>query len=286
MPPRATWKGHLKLSLVTIAVRVYNATSSTGRITLNQLHKGCHHRLRQQMVCPAHGNVDRSEIVKGYQYEKDRYVVIDQSDLERIQLETTKAIEIIQFIDPSELEPIYLDAPYYLAPDGPVAEESFRVIREAMGKAGKVGIGRFIIGGREHIVALQVQDRGLVLTTLRSAEEVRSAGPYFEEIPNGEVEKSQLKLAEQLVESMTAPLDTARFKDRYQEALLEIVKAKIEGTEPVIVQASEPDKAFNFMEALRASVAEGTAAKATVKAPRKKPPAKSVRPAARKRKKA
>ena len=167
MPPRATWKGHLKLSLVTIAVRVYNATSSAGRIMLNQLHKDCNCRLKQQMVCPIHGNVERGDIVKGYEYEKDRYVVIDPEDLERVQVETTKAIEITSFVDPGELDPIYLNAPYYLAPDGPVAEGAFRVIREAMLKTGKVGIGRFVIGGREHFVALDVKDRGLVMTTLR-----------------------------------------------------------------------------------------------------------------------
>ena len=285
MPPRATWKGHLKVSLVAIPVRAYNATTSAGRINLNQLHKDCNSRLRQQMVCPIHGNVDRADIVKGYEYEKDRYVIIDPEDLERIQVETTKAIEIISFVDPAELEPLYLNAPYYLGPDGPVAEEAFRVIREAMRRAGKVGIGRFVIGGREHRVVLEVKDRGLLMTTLRGAEEVRDPSGYFDDIRNGEVDKGQLKLAADLIKSMTAALETSELKDRYQEALLGVVKAKVEGTEPAVVEAAKVDRSFNFMAALKASIGEPPAKRAGKKAPRKKPPAKSVKSATKKKRK-
>ena len=286
MPPRATWKGHLKLSLVTIAVRAYNATTSASRITLKQLHKGCNGRLRQQMVCPIHGNVDRADIARGYEHEKDRYVIIEADELTRIQAQTTKAIEVTQFVDPSELQPIYLNAPYYLAPDGPVAEEAYRVIREAMRSSGKVGIGRFVIAGREHTVALQVRDRGLLMTTLRAAEEVRNPHTYFEEIKNGNVDKSQLKLATDLIKHLSGTLDTAEFKDRYQEALLGIVKARIEGSEPAFVDAVDEERTFNFMEALKESV-KGKPARAAgaKKAPRKKPPAKSVRPTTKKKRK-
>ncbi len=286
MPPRATWKGHLKLSLVTIAVRAYNATTSASRITLKQLHKGCNSRLRQQMVCPIHGNVDRADIAKGYEHEKDRYVIIEADELTRIQAQTTKAIEVTQFVDPSELQPIYLNAPYFLAPDGPVAEEAYRVIREAMRNSGKVGIGRFVIAGREHTVALEVRDRGLLMTTLRATEEVRNPHTYFEEITNGKVDKSQLKLATDLIKNLSGTLDTTEFKDRYQEALLGIVKARIEGSEPAFVDAVAEDRTFNFMEALKASV-KGKPARAAgaKKAPRKKPPAKSVRPTTKKKRK-
>lgn len=284
MPPRANWKGHLKLSLVAIPVRVFNATSSAERISLNQLHKGCNSRLRQQMVCPIHGNVGREDIVKGYEYEKDRYVIIDPEEIEKIQVATTKAIEITQFVDPGELDPMLLDAPYYVAPDGPVAEEAFRVVREAIRKSGLVGIGRYVIGGREHQVAIQVKDRGLLMTTLRAASEVRNAAPYFEEIRNGEVDKGQLKLAADLIRNMSSSLDTAEITDRYQTALLGVVKAKIAGTAPSIVEAVEVDRTFNFMDALKASI-EGAAPKAAAAKKAKKPPAKSVEPAAKKKRK-
>jgi DNA end-binding protein Ku len=278
MPPRATWKGHLKLSLVSFGVRVYNATTSSGRITLNQLHKDCHQRLKQKMVCPEHGDVDRDEIVKGYEFEKGRYVVVDEEDLQKVRLETTKTIDVVQFIDRDELKPIYLDAPYYLAPDGPVAEEAFRVIRTALEKSNKIGIGQFVLGGREHVVAIEVEGRGLRMTTLRSDAEVRSAEPYFEEIANGEVDGNQLKLAQQLIDASAEPLDTSRFRDRYQEALLAVIKAKVEGKEPAIVEEEHAPAGFSFMKALEESLAAAGTKK-------KKAPAASVRKTAQKSKK-
>ena len=288
MPPRANWKGHLKLSLVAIPVRVYNATSSAGKITLNQLHKDCNSRLKQQMICPIHGSVERAEITKGYEYEKDRYVIIETEEIERIQMATTKAIEITQFVDPDELEPIYLSAPYYVAPDGPIAEEAFRVVCEAIRKSGKVGIGHYVIAGREHLVALEVKDRGLLMTTLRAATEVRKPHTYFEEIQEGKIDKSKLKLASDLIKSMTGPLVTGEIRDRYQEALLGVVKAKIEGTEPAVVESVEVESGFNFMDALKASIdkAPRKAATGKKKVIRKKPPAKSVGAKKTRRKKA
>lgn len=271
MPPRASWKGQIKISLVSIPVCLYNAVSSSSRISMNQLHKGCHRRLKQQMLCPEHGAVERGEIVKGYEYEKDRYVIVEDADLDSIKLETTRTIELVQFIDESELDPLFLDAPYFVAPDGPVADEAFRVVLEALRRSGKVGIGRVVMHNREYTVAVKVQDRGLLLTTLRSADEVRHAEPYFEGIRSGEIPKDQLALAEQLIASKTSAFNPAEFRDRYQDALLDMIKAKIEGTPPVIVQEDEVGQVINLMEALKASLAEST---------RKKPPAASVKPSA------
>lgn len=276
MPPRASWKGQLKLSLVSVPVCLYNAISSTTRVSMNQLHKDCNRRLKQQMTCPEHGPVERGDIVKGYEYEKDRYVIFQESDFDAIKLETSKSIEIIQFVDDDELDPIYLESPYFVGPDGPVAEEAFRVIREAMKKSGKVAIGRVIMNNREHAVALQVEDRGFKMTTLRAADEVRGAAPYFEGIRNGDVAKDQLALAEQLIESKSAPLDLAQFRDRYQDALLGLIKSKIEGSEPVIPPEAEAGQVINLMEALKQSVAQ---------AAQKKPPAGSVKQAASKARK-
>jgi DNA end-binding protein Ku len=168
-----------------------------------------------------------------------------------------------------------LESPYYVAPDGPVAEEAFRVIREAMQAKNRVAIGRVVMAGREQIVALQVRDKGFVLTTLRYAAEVRSAAPYFEDIKNGQVDKAQRQLAEQLIDGLAAPFDPQLFNDRYQDALMEVIKAKIEGTEPVVAPEAEVGKVINLMEALKQSVAAAP----------KKPPAKTIQKEVKKAKK-
>jgi len=250
------WSGYLKLSLVTIPVRMYNAISSTSRVALNQLHKDCNRRVRQQLVCPEHGKLEREDIVKGYEYEEDKYVVIDQADLEKVKLETSKSIDLIQFVTVDEVDPVFFDKSYYVAPDGPIAEDAFRVVREAMRKANKMAIGQVVIAGREHIIALRVKDRGFALSTLHYASEIRQAAPYFEGIRNGEVDKNQLALASQLVENNTAPFNPAQFTDRYEEALLEIIKAKAAGSEPIIVQEVELGKVIDLMSALKQSLAQ------------------------------
>jgi len=267
MPPRASWTGHLRCSLVSLPVRIYNAVTSSNKISFNQLHSKTHRRLKQQMVEPELGPVDRTDIVKGYEYEKERYVIIDDADLEKVRLETTRIIDLVQFIETEELDPLYLDNPYYVAPDGPVAEEAFRVIREAMKKKDCIGIGRVVMSGREHIVAMRVRDRGFMLTTLRYASEVRGASGYFEDIKNGEVSKAQLQLAEQLIDGMTSAFDPSQFNDRYQDAMMEVIKAKIEGAEPVVAQEVEVGKVINLMDALKQSIAAAP----------KKPPAKSLK---------
>ena len=269
MAPRASWTGYLRLSLVTIPVRLYNAVSSTSKVSLNQLHKDCNVRLRQQMVCPEHGKVEKEDIVKGYEFEKDRYVVVDEADLQKIKLETTKTIDLIQFVDATEVDSIYFDTPYYVAPDGPVAEEGFRILREAMRLANKIAIGQVVISNREHMVAIQPQDKGLVLNTLHYAEEVRNAASYFEDIKTAEVQKPQLDLAQQLVNSLAGSFEPAKFKDRYQDALLEVIKAKVAGSEPVIAQKAEMGKVINLMDALKQSLAQSIS--------QKKPPAASVK---------
>jgi DNA end-binding protein Ku len=277
MAPRASWTGYLRLSLVTIPVRLYNAISSTNKVSLNQLHKACNLRLRQQMVCPEHGKVEKEDIVKGYEFEKDRYVVVDEADLEKIRLETTKTIELTQFVDANELDPIYFNTPYYVAPDGPVAEEGFRIVREAMHQANKVAIGQVVISSKEQVVALKVQEKGLILNTLHYAEEIRNSATYFEEIKNGNVDKNQLALAEQLVNSYTVAFDPSKFTDRYQNSLLEVIKGKIAGSEPVVAQRAEVGKVINLMDALKQSLAQSGV--------QKKPPAASVKTVVQKQKK-
>jgi DNA end-binding protein Ku len=256
MALRATWSGYLKLSLVTIPVRMYNAISSTSRVALNQLHKNCNHRVRQQLICPEHGKLEREDIVKGYEYEEDKYVVIDEADLEKVKLETNKTIDLVQFVKVDEVDPIFFDKSYYVAPDGPMAEDAFRVVREAMRRANKMAIGQVVIAGREHLIALRVQDRGFALSTLHYSSEIRQATPYFEGIRNGEVDKNQLALATQLVENNTAAFDPAQFTNRYEDALLEVIKAKVAGSEPVVVQQVEAGKIIDLMSALKQSLAQ------------------------------
>jgi len=252
---------------------MYNAISSTSRVSLSQLHKNCQHRVRQQLVCPEHGKLEREDIVKGYEYEKDKYVVIDESDLQKIKLETNKTIDLIQFVKPDEVDPMFFDKTYYMTPDGPMAEDAFRVVREAMRKANKMAIGRVVMLGKEHLIALRVQDKGFTLSTLHYASEIRQAAPYFEEIRNGEVDKDQLALATQLVENNTAAFNPGQFTDRYEEALLEVIKAKIAGSEPVVVQQVEAGKIIDLMSALKQSLAQTKPQKAVKKPVIGTPPA-------------
>ena len=279
MPPRAMWTGQLRLSLVSFGVRMYAATESSKRVAMNQLHKDCHQRVRNQLQCPVHGAINREDIVKGYAYEKDAYIVIGQEDLEAIRLESTKTIDLVQFVDPDEIDALYFNSPYFIGPDGPVAEEAFRVIREAMRRTGKVGIGKLVLQGREHIVALSVNGKGFLMTTLRYASEVRNGEEIFRDITDGEIDEEQLTLAESIMQSKAAAFDPAKFRDQYQEAFFEVVKAKMDGEKPVFVEDEDAAVAFNFMEALKESVAKvekGGGKKTTKKKTKKKPPAKSV----------
>jgi len=260
---------------------MYNAISSTSRVSLSQLHKNCQHRVRQQLICPEHGKLEREDIVKGYEYEKDKYVVIDESDLQKIKLETNKTIDLIQFVKADEVDPMFFDKSYYMTPDGPMAEDALRVVREAMRKANKMAIGRVVMLGKEHLIALRVQDKGFTLSTLHYASEIRQAAPYFEEIRNGEVDKDQLALATLLVENNTAAFDPGQFTDRYEEALLEVIKAKIAGSEPVVVQQVEAGKIIDLMSALKQSLAQTKPQKAVKKPVIGTPPVSAGEPAQR-----
>jgi DNA end-binding protein Ku len=273
MAPRTTWKGHLKLSLVSCPVRLYNATSRSERVSFNLLHKETHNRIQMFPHDPELGKVDRADLVKGYEYEKDQYVILDEADFDKIEIESTKTIAIEKFVDESALDPIYFDSPYYLAPDGPVAEETFRVLQEAMKRKKKVALSRIVLSGRERLIAITVRDKGFVVMTLRSANEVRQSTPYFEDIGDAKPEKEMLELAGQLIDQKTGPFDPSDFNDRYNEAVIELVKAKVKGKAPVIAKAPERGKVINLMDALKRSLdGDGTA---------QKPPAKSRgRPAA------
>lgn len=294
--PRAMWKGQLRLSLVTFGVRLYAATESSSRVSMNQLHKGCHQRLKNQTVCPVHGPVGRDEIVKGYEYEKDTYVIIDQEDLDALRLESNKVIELVQFVDEGEIDEQFVDSPYFLGPDGPVAEEGFRVIREALKKSKKVGLGKVVLFSRERLVAIRPQGKGLLLTTLRYADELRDGRAYFEDVGNGQVDTEQVELAQEIIKRKAKKFDPSAFEDRYREAFFEMVKQKAKGEKPVVVEEEETPSSYNFMEALKRSVDEAesgggatpkkkTSSKAASKKKKvaKKPAAKSVSSSSKKK---
>ena len=292
MAPRAYWTGNLKISLVTFGIRLYNAVTESEKIRLNQLHKDCNSRIKMPTTCPIHGQVDRSEIVKGYEFEKDKYVVIEQEELDKIKLRSEKTIELTKFVPADSIVDVYLDGSYYVAPDGPVAEEPFRVVREALDKTGTAGIGKLTLAGRERPVLIRAGDKGFTLNTLYAANEVREAAPYFEEIKNGTINKEYMQLATTLIKGKLGEFDPSEFHDTYQDALTELVKSKIAGEAPVIVQEEELPATFNFAEALKQSL-EGvgkpaasskSAAASKPAAGAKKPPAKSEPAAAKKQK--
>ena len=269
MAGRASWKGYLKLSLVSCPVKLYPATSaSAAKISFNLLHKDTLNRVQQKYHDPELGEIERADLVKGYQFEKDRYVVVTNDELEQIEIESSKTVDIDGFVNKSEIDPIYLDSTYYLAPDGPVAEETFSVILEAMKREHKVAMARIVLSGRERLVAIEPIEDGFRLMTMRSAKEVREPSSILEKL-KAKYSDDMLKMAEQIIEQKEIKFAPEAFEDRYEEALLTLVKSKISGGQPVIAKAPERGNVVNLMDALRRSIEE-----------ERRPPARSLGKAA------
>ncbi|HEY1929689.1 MAG TPA: Ku protein, partial [Caulobacteraceae bacterium] len=256
MAGRASWKGYLRLSLVSCPVKLFPATSSTaGKISFNLLHKDTLNRVQQKYHDPELGEIDRADLVKGYQFEKDKYVVVTAEELEEIEIESSKTVDIDGFVDEADIDPIYQDSTYYLAPDGPIAEETFGVILEAMKRAHKVAIARIVLSGRERLVAIQPITDGFRLMTLRSAKEIREPSSALDKL-NAKYSDDMLNMAEQIISQKAATFAPEAFEDRYEEALLTLVKSKIAGGQPVITKAPERGNVVNLMDALRRSIEE------------------------------
>jgi DNA end-binding protein Ku len=254
MPARPTWKGYLKISLVNIPVKVFPATDAAATLSFNQLHAECQTRIQQKRWCPqCQREVPNTDIVKGYEFEKGRYVVVNEEDIEKVRVESTRVINLEKFTDDTEIDPIYLERPYYLAPDGPVAREAFAVIREGM--KGKAGIGKVALYGREYLVKVQPREKGLVMYTLRHANEIRSMEAIDElaDMP-ATVKPDEVKLARQVMGTFEGEVDFESYRDDYQVGLREIIDAKIEGREIVTQEVEAPPKVVNLMEALRKSL--------------------------------
>jgi DNA end-binding protein Ku len=267
MAARPTWKGFLKVSLVNIPVKVFPATESAASISFNQLHAECQTRIQQKRWCPhCDKEVPHSDIVKGYEFEKGRYVVINDEDIQKVRVESTRVIDLAQFTDETAIDPIYVDRSYYLAPDGGMATDAFAVMREGM--AGKVGIGKVALYGREYLVAVRPQKKGLVMYTLHHDAEIRSIDEIDElnSVPS-KVKPEEMKLAKQVVATFDAELNLKDYKDEYKEGLRQIIEAKIAGEEVIAPEIQEPPKVVDLMEALRRSLdAVSTEKKKPVKA--------------------
>ena len=254
MAARPTWKGYLKISLVNIPVRVFPATDAAATISFNQLHRVCRSRIQQKRWCPTcETEVPNTDLVKGYEVEKGKYVVIDEEDIAKVRPESTRVINIVQFADASMIDPVYVERPYYLAPDGTVAAEAFAVMRDGM--AGKAAIGKVALYGREYLVAIQPRENGLVMYTLRHASEVRSMGAIDElkTVP-ARIKPDEVKLARQVIGNFETGGDLSQYKDDYQLELRRIIDAKVAGEEVVAPREEAPPKVVNLMEALRQSL--------------------------------
>ena len=254
MAARPTWKGFLKISLVNIPIRVFPATDSAATISFNQLHADCQTRIQQKRWCPTcDREVPLSEIAKGYEFEKGRYVVMTEEDLSKVKPESTRIIDLVQFTEVASIDPIHVDRAYYLAPDGNIATQAFAVMREGM--KGKAGIGKLALYGREYLVAVQPKDNGLVMYTLRHAKEVRSMD-HIDELQTvpAKVKPEEIKLAKQVIENFEGQLDWDEYRDEYQEELQRIIDAKVAGEEVVATVEEAPPKVVNLMDALRQSL--------------------------------
>jgi len=256
MAGRAYWKGYLKLSLVSCPVKLYSATSaSAGKISFNLLHKDTLNRVQQKYHDPELGEIDRADLVKGYQFEKDRYVVVSNEELEAVEIESSKTIDIDGFVKTSEIDPIYFDSTYYLAPDGPIAEETYAVILEAMKKVDEVAIARIVLNGRERQVAIEPIPEGFRLVTLRSAKEIREPSSAIDKF-TVKLSDDMLAMAGMIIKQKQIEFDPEAFEDHYETAVMELVKSKIAGGQPVISKAPERGNVVNLMDALRRSIEE------------------------------
>src|ERR1700674_2831674 len=254
MPARSTWKGYLKISLVPVPIKVFPATDAGATLSFNQLHGECQTRIQQKRWCPhCQREVPNTDIVKGYEFEKGRYVIVNDEDIEKVRVDSTRVISLETFTDDTAIDPIYLERPYYLAPDGPVAKEAFAVIREGM--KGKAGIGKVALYGREYLVKVQPRGRGLIMYTLRHANEIRSMESIDElgDMPDT-VKTAEVAVAREVIGTFEGDVDFASYRDDYQVGLREIIDAKIDGREIVAQEIEAPPKVVNLMDALRKSL--------------------------------
>jgi DNA end-binding protein Ku len=255
MASRPTWQGHLRLSLVTCPVALYTATARGGEVHFNMLHKDTHTRIRMIPTDPETGPVDRDDIVKGYEIEKDHYVVVTDDEIEGVRLESTRTIDIDRFVDEKEIDRLYWNDPYFLVPDGKIAVEAYTVIREAMRKSGRIALGRVVMHTRERLLAIEPRDKGLIAYSLRTYDEVRDPHEAFEDIPNVKPDPKMVDIAAKIIEQQEGPFEPKEFNDRYEDALRALIKQKEKGGgRKVTVDEPQGGEVIDLMEALRKSL--------------------------------
>jgi DNA end-binding protein Ku len=280
---RSIWKGHIRFSLVTIPIRIYNAVDTEETIRFNQLHKEDNGAVGYEKKCKKCGkSLTAEEIVKGYQFEPEQYVIVAPEDLEKIKLKSTKVIEIEGFIDASEVHPTLYDSPYFAGPDGIVAAKTYSLLTQALKASGKVGVGKVVLRDREEVVMIAPLEGGLVLYKLRNPQELRKI-ETVPQLEQAEVNKDELKLSISLVESMASSLKEMDLTDRYRDALREMIEAKIAGKQVVSVQEEEKP-VVDIMTALKQSIERTKAQKKPMeKAKGEKKPAVEAKPAKQKK---
>jgi len=284
MAARPYWKGQIRLALVSIPVEIYSATKSGATIAFNQIHEPTGKRIKYEKVVPGVGPVDVDEIVKGFQYAKDQYVLLDDEEIEGVKLESKKTLELTQFVEAEDIDEIYFEKPYYVVPADDLAEEAFIVLREALRRTGKVGLGQLAMRGREYVVSIKACGRGLVMETLRYADEVNKAASYFRDIADSDPDEDLLDLATTLIDKKTGKFDASDFHDRYVEALKELIERKKKG-KTLNLDDGKDEKApsgsnvVDLMAALKKSIGDGggkAKAASAKKAPAKKTPTKKA----------
>lgn len=255
MAYRPTWRGHLRLSLVTCPVALFSAVNPRGDVHFNLINPKTNNRIRMVATDPDTGPVARSELARGYEVDEGRYILLSDEEIESVRLESTKTIDIDRFVPDAEIDRIYWDHPYYLAPDGTLAQEAFGVIREAMERSGQIALGRVVISTRERLLALEPRGRGILATSLRSEAEVRDANDVFAPISADAPDKAMIDIAEKIIAQQQAPFDPARFADRYEEALRDLIARKLKGHRPVAAAEPQDTNVVDLMSTLRSSLA-------------------------------
>ena len=255
MAPRANWKGYLRLSLVSCPIALYPASSLSEKVSFNRINRKTGNRLKQQNVDSETGEVvPREDIARGYEVAKGQYLIVEDEEFDAVQIESTRTIDIDQFVPKSEIDERYIDSPYYIAPDGQVGQDAFAVIRDTIGKLNMVALGRVVLTRREHVIALEPKGRGLLGLTLRYPYEVRDEASYFEDIPELKLPKEMLDLATHIVNTKSGHFDPSQFEDRYENALIDLLKKKEAGEKIEPAREAAAPRVVNLMDALRASI--------------------------------
>lgn len=256
MATRAYWSGRIRLALVSIPVHLVPATKSSAKISFNQIHKPSGKRIRYEKVVPGLGAVDTDDIVKGYEVEKGKYVLLEDKEIEDVKLEAKKSVDLVQFVDEHSIDPVYFEKPFFVLPDDENEDgvEAYVVLRDALKKAKKVGIGQIVVRGQSSLVALKPSGKGLMMETLRYADEVQKADKAFSDIPAAKPNADLIEMAEELIEKKSGTFDPAGFKDKYQVALRELIDAKLEKRAPQAIEEPRADNVIDLMEALKRSV--------------------------------